>query len=102
MPSVKANPELDGIRSVPTPHCRCRQQIAKSAEIRHRGNNGDTYLACRLIETLQRFRYTQLLGSDIDVVDTRAQLGTDNGFGCVNKWAGAINNGVGSPQCNIQ
>jgi hypothetical protein len=35
-------------------------------------------------------------------VDTGAQRGTDNAFGGINKWAGAIDNRVGSPQCNIQ
>src|ERR1700730_6315399 len=70
MTSVKADHDVDGVRSVPVARRRRRQQITKSAEIRHRWNNGNPCLAGWFIEALKRFRYTQLLRSDIDVMDT--------------------------------
>jgi hypothetical protein len=52
--------------------------------------------------TAPAFRYTQLLSSDVDVMDTGTQRGTNNGLSSVDKWTRTIDNGSRSEQRNIK
>src|ERR1700733_1527370 len=96
MPSVKANHDIDRIRCLPVAHRRCRQQITKSAEIRHGGNYGDARFSSRFVEEFQRFRNAQLLSSHINVMDTSAQRCTNDGVSSVDKRTSTIDDGLPS------
>ena len=56
----------------------------------------------RFIEALKRFRYAQLLGSDIDVVDTCTQGSTNNVLSSVDERARAVNDRPSSMKCFVK